>query len=301
MKKVLVTGGSGFIGSQCLKLLSACNDYEIHVVHHGSKVKGPANVIRHKADLLYPGTAFSLLSEIKPSHLLHLAWYAVPEKFWASAENFKWVSASLSLIQAFAEYGGERCVLAGSCAEYDWKYGYCSEFITPRSPSTVYGVCKNSLQLLLEAFSKQAGLSSAWGRIFFLYGPNEPYQKLTSSVIQSLLKGRKALCSHGNQIRDFLFVRDIASAFVALLGSNVQGPVNISSGRPVALKEIILSIAERLNGHDLIRFGAISAEKNEPDLLVGRNQRLIEEVGWTPRYNLKSGLDLTIEWWKEHL
>jgi len=301
MKKVLVTGATGFIGRHCLKVLSAGNQYELHAICHGSIIKGLHNVTWHKVDLLHPGAAFSLLSEIRPTHLLHLAWYAVPGKFWSSMENFKWVSASLSLLRAFAECGGERCVLAGSCAEYDWRYGYCSEMITPCKPATVYGTCKHSLQVMTDVFCKNSGLSNAWGRIFFLYGPDEPEQKLISSVITSLLKRQPASCSHGNQIRDFLYVQDVASAFVALLGSDVQGPVNISSGSPVALKEIIMAIAEMLEGRDLVRLGVIPVGESEPDLLVGNNRRLVEESGWSPQYNVMTGLESTIKWWKEQL
>lgn len=301
MKKVLVTGGTGFVGSHCLPILSADSQYEVHATYHGSKIGGLNNVTWHKVDLLHPDAVFSLLPEIRPTHLLHLAWYAVPGKFWSSLENFKWVSSSFSLLQAFAECGGVRCVFAGSCAEYDWQYGYCSEIITPCNPATIYGTCKNSLQVMIDAFCKNSGLSHAWGRMFFLYGPNEPRQKLISSVITSLLKQQSAFCSHGNQIRDFLYVQDVASAFVALLGSDVQGVVNISSGTPVALKEIILTIAEMLDSKELVQFGAIPVGKSEPDLLVGSNRRLIDESGWSPKYNIMTGLESTIKWWKGQL
>ena len=68
--------------------------------------------------------------------------------------------------------------------------------------------------------------------IFFLYGPHEPPGRLIPSVIQALLKGEFARCSHGRQIRDFLYVEDVAEAFVALLDSDITGPVNIASGSP---------------------------------------------------------------------
>ena len=56
-----------------------------------------------------------------PTHLLHLAWYAEPGLFWRSPENLRWVEASLRLLRAFAEHGGQRAVMAGSCAEYAWQ------------------------------------------------------------------------------------------------------------------------------------------------------------------------------------
>ena len=105
---------------------------------------------------------------------------------------------------------------------------------------------------MLNAFCQQVELSSAWGRIFFLYAPHEYPQRLVSSVIRSLLKGEVARCSHGNQIRDFLYVQDVADGFIALLDSQVNGAVNIASGSPIALKEVIYQIAGKLNRENLI-------------------------------------------------
>jgi len=152
-----------------------------------------------------------------------------------------------------------------------------------------------------KSFCKEAGLSCAWGRVFYLYGPREPQQKLTSSVILSLLERKQAKCSHGNQIRDYLFVQDAATAFIALLESDVVGAVNIASGKPLALKEIILKVADRLDGYDLIQFGALTPAENEPEVIVADIHRLSKEVGWKPEYSLDRGLDLTIEWCRKQL
>jgi nucleoside-diphosphate-sugar epimerase len=141
-------------------------------------------------------------------------------------------------------------------------------------------------------------LSAAWGRIFFVYGPFEQQQRLVPSVIKSLLKGEAARCSTGTQIRDFLHVADVAEAFVALLESDVTGPVNVASGRPAALQDVIGVIAARFDRPDLIHWGAIPAAPDEPPLLVADTRRLTHEVGWSPRYNLESGLRQTIEWWQ---
>src|SRR5207245_614301 len=89
--------------------------------------------------------------------------------------------------------------------------------------------CKLALASLLEAYAGQTGLSQAWARIFFLYGPREHPKRLVSSVIRSLLRGERARCSHGQQIRDYLHVEDAAGALVALLESEVTGR---AAGRP---------------------------------------------------------------------
>lgn len=121
------------------------------------------------------------------------------------------------------------------------------------------------------------------------------------TVITSLLKGEVARCSHGRQIRDFIFVEDVASAFAALLESEVQGALNIGSGQPVTVKSVVEMIADRLVQRELVKFGAVAVSDDESQLLVANNKRLTKEVGWRPVYDLDSGLDRTIEWWKKEL
>lgn len=302
MKKVLLTGASGFIGRHAIPFLIN-GGYEVHAVCYPEKpdFNEDKNLFWHQSNLLNSEEQKQLMIEIRPTHLLHFAWYAVPGKYWTSLENLRWVQSSLDLLMNFVENGGKRAVLAGTCAEYDWNYGYCSEDKTLLKPSTLYGVCKNSLQEILSQFSKQTGISSAWGRIFFLYGPYEAKTRLIPYVITSLLQDQPARCSDGNQIRDFLYVEDVASAFVSLMESNVEGPVNIASGQPVALKTIIYTIADLLGERHLVELGALPAPDNEPPFLVADVRKINQEVGWSPKITLEVGLKNTIEWWKENL
>ena len=300
MKTVLVTGANGFIGRHCLALLLE-RGYEVHAVSLKATEESSLGVHWHKVDLLESGRVSELVSKVQPTHLLHFAWYTVPGEYWTSLENVHWVQASLTLLEAFARTNGQRIVVAGSCAEYDWSYGYCIESKTPLSPDSIYGVCKRSLQAMCDVFSRKLGISFAWGRIFFLYGPYEHPERLVSSVIRSLLQDKPARCSHGKQIRDYLYVEDVAEAFVALLESNVQGPVNIASGCPVALKDIIHGIAVKLNREDLIQLGAMAPRSNDPRLLVADISRLRDEVGWRRKCGLDRGLEETITWWRTYL
>jgi nucleoside-diphosphate-sugar epimerase len=296
-KKVLLTGASGFIGHHAVAPLVA-RGYEVHAVSSREAKPAGDGVVWHRADLLADGAAKGLLDRVRPSHLLHLAWYVVPGKLISAPENFAWVPASLDLVRRFAEQGGERVTVCGSGYEYDWRYGYCSEELTPAVPNTVYGACKQALQLQLMAFASQAQLSAAWGRVFFLYGPNEHPDRLVSSVIRSVLRKEPARCSHGRQIRDYLHVQDVAEGLVALLDSPVAGPVNVSSGEATTLREIVLTIGRLLERPDLIALGAIPARANDTPLVVGDNTRMTTATGWSPRHDLESGLRQTIEWWQ---
>ena len=300
MKKVLITGASGFIGHHCLSHL-ARRGYEIHAVSSkGAPFVDANNVTWHRVDLLKREQVFEVVADVQPTHLLHLAWYAVPGKYWTSTENFRWVQASLDLFQAFASVEGKRIVAAGSCAEYEWGSDEpCSETKTPLNPATLYGACKHALRIMLEAYAAQANVSAAWGRIFFLYGPREYESRLVASVIRSLLRGEPARCSHGRQVRDLLYVEDVAGAFVRLLDSDVRGAVNIASGHAVALKDVVGQIGERLNRSDLVKLNAVPAPANEPRYLVADVKRLSEELSWRPEHDLHDGMNKTIVWWQQ--
>jgi len=299
VSRVLVTGGTGFVGRDAVSLLAAAG-WEVHVVtRRAETASAEPGVVTHRADLLADGEPEALVVRIEPTHLLHLAWYAVPGAFWSSPENVRWLEASLRLARAFAAVGGKRAVVAGTCAEYDWSEGFCSESNTPLRPATLYGACKHALESSLAAWARVVGIELAWGRIFFLYGPREDPARLVPAVTRALLAGEPAACSSGTQVRDFLFSRDVAAAFVALLTSDIVGPVNIGSGVPVSVGEVIEHVARAVGRPELVRLGALPTRPDEPPLLVADVSRLREEVGWTPSVPLEKGIERAVAWWRE--
>jgi nucleoside-diphosphate-sugar epimerase len=94
-----------------------------------------------------------------------------------------------------------------------------------------------------------------------------------------------------------MHVQDVADAFVALLDSDVQGPVNIATGNPVRIKDVVSIIAAKMNAEHLVRFGAIPTSPDDPPLLVADIRRIKNEVKWSPNLGLDQGIDHTIEWW----
>jgi nucleoside-diphosphate-sugar epimerase len=300
MKRVVITGASGFIGRHAVPVLLE-KGYEVHAVVRRGITPHCPDVRLHYANLLDDSSAANLISEIRPSHLLHLAWTTKPGAYWTDLDNLAWLSASLKLIRYFLASGGYRVVSAGTAAEYDWRFGYCSERHTPLSPRHLYGVSKNAFRSMLEAIAIQEGISVGWGRIFFLYGPNEPSGRLISSVTSQLLKGEPASCTTGDQLRDFLYVEDAAHALVSFLDSEASGPVNIASGEPLSIREIVTRVADKVGSPNLVRFGAVPNRLDEPALLVADVTRLREDVGWRPRFTLDSGISKTVEWWRNEI
>jgi nucleoside-diphosphate-sugar epimerase len=296
MSSVLVTGASGFIGRQCLPILVA-KGYDVHALSRRQLATPLPGVSWHDLDLLRHGTPSEVIHQVQPDFLLHLAWYAVPDKFWEARENIDWVRASLELLSAFAANNGKRVIAAGSCAEYEINPGECLEEKTRLLPATLYGTCKYAFGRILESFSRRTELSSAWGRIFFLYGPCEHPSRLIAYVVQSLLRAEPALCSDGQQLLDYLHVEDAAAAFVALLESKIKGPVNIGSGRPVAVHDLLQEIGIQMGRPELIRLGARES-RSAVSRIWANVEKLTKEVGWKPHYDLPSGIQQTIEWWR---
>jgi nucleoside-diphosphate-sugar epimerase len=298
--RVLVTGASGFIGLPVIDELARRGE-EVHALSTRLPLPVTPGVHWHRGDLGGEYGADALIEEIAPERLVHLAWYVEHGRFWSAPENVLWVERSLRLLRAFVRGGGRRAVMLGTCAEYDWSDADrpLQEMTSPLGPTILYGVAKDGLRRVAQAYSEQAGFELAWGRVFFLYGPREAPDRLVAAVIRSLLAGEAVKTSSGSQKRDFLHVDDVAGAVVALLDSVVCGPVNIASGHATAVCEIVDRIAEEVGRPELVLRGALPDRPEEPPLLVADIVRLRDEVGYRPRWALTDGLLEAIRWWED--
>jgi nucleoside-diphosphate-sugar epimerase len=290
LKRVLVTGGAGFIGRRLLPMLARAG-YEVHAVSSRAKPGGEGGITWHVSDLLDQSAPAELIEATRPSHLVHLAWYTEHGAFWASAENHRWVEASNRLWREFIGAEGERAVFAGTCAEYEWGEPILSESSRLR-PATLYGASKDSLRRHLEATAAD-GPSFGWGRIFFPYGPGGQRKGLISSVATALLRGLPAPTTSGAQVRDFVYVDDVAAAFAALLQRDMRDPVNIGSGVGSKVRDVV-DLLGRLTGRpELIEYGAMAEREDEPPSIVADVTRM-EELGWRPQVDLEDGLARTV-------
>ena len=294
--RVLVTGASGFIGRHCLDLLISAG-LEVHAVR--ANTPGEERTVGwHSVDLHDRPSVRTLIDRVRPSHLLHLAWVTTPGEYWSSPTNIDWVISSLALYQAALDFGIERVVTAGTCAEYDWRFGYCVEELTPVCPNTLYGKCKDSLRTLSAALFASSSVSSAWCRIFYPYGLGEHPSKLVASTMGNLVGGRVAECSSGEQIRDFIYVRDVAGALVTTLLSDAQGPINVGTGEPVSVRDVASRVGAITGRSDLLRFKPRDESPVETPIVVAATERL-HGLGWAPRYSLDEGLTDYFRNWPE--
>jgi nucleoside-diphosphate-sugar epimerase len=294
MTRVMLTGARGFVGRPAIAVLRA-QGFAIDAVS-SQPVQGDDDGTRwHQADLTDPHAVRELVARLRPTHLLHLAWHGEHRSVWTSAENERWLDASLVLLDAF---DGERVVCAGTCAEYDWtRNGTLDEASSPILPQTPYGIAKDALRAAAQERLDARGVSFAWARMFFLHGPHEHPDRLVASVTRALLAGVPARCTDGQQVRDFLHSSDAAGALAALLASDVQGPVNVASGEAVSVAQLVGWIGDELGRSELIELGALARRPGDPERLVADVARLREEVGFTPAYRPREAISQTVRWW----
>lgn len=282
MNRVLVTGSGGFIGRHAVAHLTR-RGYEVHGVHrHSSPAPG---TISHRVDLLDAVQIREVTERVRATHLVHFAWYAEHGKFWDSPRNIEWMKASETLFKEFVAHGGRRAVFAGTCAEYDWSYSHLQEDKTPSNPGTLYGQCKNELRQKVE----KTGISIAWGRIFFIYGPGEDPRRFIPSILNPLLNKQPAIVKHGSHVRDFMHCEDVAAAFAAIMDSQLNGIVNVASGEPKSLGEIAKIIAELTDGQSLLEIQDFPASPDNPPVLTADVAKL-RSIGFNPIYCLRDGL-----------
>ncbi|MDD9945304.1 MAG: NAD(P)-dependent oxidoreductase [Myxococcales bacterium] len=297
-KRVLVTGARGFVGEPCVRLLVE-QGWDVVAVSSAAPGGIAPEVAWRQVDLLDETATRSLVADVRPSHLLHSAWKPVHGDVMRSVINVDWLKASLSLVQAFREEGGERALVVGSSTEYDWDQGTCTNGVTPMRPKSIYGACKLSLQIALSAYAEATGMGFVWPRVFFVYGPGENETRLAASVIASVVRGQPAECTEGLQRRDYMHVDDVAAGIVAALKSDHQGPIDIASGHAIAVRDLALAIARAAGREDLVKLGARPSPPYLPPLVVGDASEAERVLGWKQTIGLEEGIAQTVAWGRD--
>ena len=304
--RVFLTGATGFVGSHVARLLVR-QGHEVHaLVLEGDAEEARAkerlgeegsSVVRVRGDLLDPSSYASALEKGRFEACVHLGWYANPTDYLSARVNIDLLHASAALGTRLVDLGCRRVVMAGTCFEYDVSYGLLSES-TALGPRHLYSTCKRALFEIMTHVTASTATSFAWTRLFFLYGPHESRGRLVPAVVDALLAGDEARVTTGEQIRDFMHVADAAAAIVHVLETDaLVGPVNVATGRPVRVRDVVETIATVLDAKDRIAWGAVQARPNDPAFVCADVTRL-RQSGFRPKFELSSGLADTIAWSK---
>lgn len=284
-KKVLVTGATGLIGKELAEPLKKAG-FDVFSITIDEN--NPNNGIHWiKGNLFDENCIKSVMEQIKPEYLLNLAWCTTGD-YLKSDINYKFLDAGINLLKYFKDNGGKRVVFAGTCLEYKFKDSPLKETDTLDTEKTIYTSCKNKLHETAEHFCKKNNISFGYGRIFYVYGRNEDKTRLTGMIIDKLSKNEEVIIRSASLYKDYMYSKDIAGAFVALLNSNVEGPVNICTGKAISIKDFALEIGKQMGKENLIKFK--NEISNQPPLIIGDNTKLMKIVGYNYRYDLKRGI-----------
>jgi len=284
-KKVILTGASGLIGKETLLPLkdAGFDIYALTIDVNNPQVDGvkwlPCNIFNIEE-------LQRVFKETQPQYLLNLAW-ATTGDYLKSNTNFDFLNAGINMLKFFKENGGKRAVFAGTCFEYEFKNTLLKE-TDKINPQTVYAKCKNYLREIAELYCANNTVSFGWGRIFYVYGKNEHPSRLTAHVINSLRENKEVIVKSSSLIKDYVYSKDVAGAFVKLLDSSVEGSVNICMGSPISIKDYVLKIATALKKENLIKFE--NNDNSQPPYIVGDNSRLIKEVKYWFNYDFDRAL-----------
>lgn len=230
MKKVFITGGTGFIGQRVVDLLKGLPDVCVYALSRKEQ-DSYDNVTFIKGDIADTSLMENILNEVCPDTLLHLAWNVKESGYSLSEENYDWVRWSEELTQIFLQSGGKNIIGAGTCFEYDIDSPLPhveDEIVTPNTP---YGKSKVAAKEIIGKLCRDYNARFVWGRIFYPYGVGEESRKLISSAIRAWQQGEKFFCKTPNDVIDYIYVDDIAKILVTIsLDVAVEGVINIGTG-----------------------------------------------------------------------
>lgn len=268
---ILLTGATGFVGRQVLRSLAARGQQVRVVLREGSAVDTLAgaepHVVRMPDVFTADREAWSrALAGVDT--VIHLAWYTEPGAYLQSEHNLSCLAGTLELARACIAARVRRLVGVGTCAEYDFAAGLLRAD-TPLDPQTLYAACKASAYHILREWLRSAGMQFAWCRLFYLFGEGEDARRLVPYLHRQLSAAQPAELTSGDQIRDFLDVRDAGDMIARAALGDLQGALNICSGVPVTVRQLAERIADQYGRRDLLRFGARADNLFDPACVVG--------------------------------
>ncbi len=300
--RVLVTGASGFVGSHLVRLL-ANEDVQVGILIRPNgnprRIRDvlPALNVFH-GDLRDPSSVADALSAFQPECLVHLAWQGVGNGERNDIGQLENLSLGLGLLKAAQAAGCHTYVGVGSQAEY----GACRDVIseeTPASPTTIYGLTKLCHCFQARDFCAGGGMRFVWLRLFSSYGPDDDPNWMIPYVIRALLRGEVPSLTRGEQEWDYVHVRDVASAILAVLQCDkARGIYNLGSGDAATLRSTIEYIRDLIDPLLPLGFGQVPYRPDQVMFLQADISRLVADTGWHPGIRLQDGLREVVDSYK---
>ena len=301
VKRVLITGATGFLGSHLAK----------ENVHRGNKViatfRSSSNRLRcnEYSDLvnwidIEETNWREDIAKIKPQYIIHTAWSGLEvgqrDDFETQTKNIQFLDEILSLAHSLEI---SKFIGIGSQAEY----GFINQRVNENDvvePNSAYGKTKILALEKTQAFCENKNIQWYWCRLFSVFGEMDNESWLIPWLIGKCLKNEEVKLTPGEQRYDFLYVKDIVEMLMLML-DNADAPVgiyNLSSSASITLKKIAEIIKSLSGSKSFLNFGAMRYREGQSMLIEGDNSRFLENVqriNFTP---LEEGLEKTVDYYR---
>jgi nucleoside-diphosphate-sugar epimerase len=249
----------------------------------------------HRLDLAETEAVSALLRSVKPDVVIHSAWEGVGGALRSGDIQVDNIRTTVALADAAIGAGARKFVGIGSQAEYGRYDRKIVETDLPQ-PTMLYGAAKLAACHLAAQRCREAGLAFAWLRLFSVYGPGDNANWLIPSTAATLVRGKAPMCTEGTQKWDYLHIDDVADGVLAAaITDQATGVFNLSSGDPVAVRQIVETLRDlAAPGLDLT-FGAVPFGPDQIMHLDGDNSRLRSATGWSIKVPLGEGLRQVVD------
>lgn len=284
---ILLTGATGFVGG--------------HVMRRGRDRGLP--VVASSGDLRDPQVARDVVERTRPASVVHLA--ARPRAAGLAVWDLlaDEVRMAGNLLRALDELApGARVLIPGSAGQYGLAAATPVGEDAPTVPVSAYGAVKCALEAACLNPALRGRSSVIWARSFNFLGPGQGLDAPVPAWARQIAEGESAgpvrlRTGDLSVVRDFLDVRDVADAFLALLESDVEGVVNVGSGRAVTLQDVVDLLAANAAARVEVESDAALRRPLDPPLVVADVHRLHEVTAWRPRFDLQQSVaDVLGEW-----
>jgi len=300
--RVLVTGAAGFIGSRVVPLLTGLGVEVVALDDLSVGMPLPAaapGLVSIVADIRDRDTIAAIIAEHRPQAIVHLAAvHHIPTCEAKPALAFDVnIMGTQSLLDAAQAAGVRDVLLASSGAVYQWESGPLDEERTLLKASDVYSITKLANEAQVAGWAGRSGGRAIAARLFNTIGTNDPNGHLIPDILAQVARGGASVeIRLGNTApkRDYIFVDDVASGLVTLLGGFVEGrefeAFNLCSGREASVADLVALIGELMNAEVVIATDPARVRKIDRLQQLGDPAKLADRLGWHAAWTLRDAL-----------